>query len=129
MESRIPDNVARFLALHIRSLEQLEILMLVWSHPEQDWTAESVYNIVRSSRSSVGERLEELHGQGLLSLNRSSTPISYRFAPNPPELVEIVAALAHEYKERRVKVVEIIYAPRTEPLKGFADAFKLRKEP
>ncbi len=128
MESQIPESVARFIAQNIGSLEQLEILLLLASVPEQEWSIEAVYNIVRSSPSSVAERLEELRQRGLLFASETK-PTTYRFAPKPMEAAQIVEALAHEYKERRVKVVELVYAPRAEPLKTFADAFKFRKEP
>ena len=128
MESQIPESVARFIAQNIGSLEQLEILLLISSVPEQEWSIEAVYNIIRSSPQSVAERLEELRQRGLLS-GSETKPVAYRFTPRPPEVAQVVEALAHEYKERRVKIVELIYSPRAEPLKTFADAFKFRKEP
>jgi len=127
MESQIPEPVARFIASHIGSLEQLEILLLLAADPKHDWSIDAVYNVIRSSPSSVSERLEELRLRGLLSVSGAKSA-TFRFDPKSPELLPIVDALAHEYKERRVRIVELIYSPRAEPLKTFADAFKLRKD-
>lgn len=126
MEGPIPDSVARFLAAHVRSLEQLEILLLLAGQPAKEWSEGEVYDVIRSSHGSVRERLVELRNQGLLLAGSSST--GFRFAPPSAEIAATVEALAQLYKERRVKIVEMIYAPPAEPLKGFADAFKFKKE-
>ena len=126
MESQIPEIVARFIAANIRSLEQLEILLLVASRVQEEWDAESVNNQIRSSTASVAERLEELTRLNLL--HRSDGP-RYRFNASSTDLAAI-EALAREYKDRRVKIVELIYSqPQpTDPVRGFADAFKFRKD-
>ncbi|HTD65305.1 MAG TPA: hypothetical protein VK846_02090 [Candidatus Limnocylindria bacterium] len=126
----MPESVVRFIASHIRSLEQLEVLLLLSAQPHRDWTAADVYNVVRSSEASIFERLDELRMSGLLSSVESGGSVAktYRFAPSSPELAAVTDLLAHEHKERRVKIVELIYSPQAEPLKGFADAFKFKKD-
>jgi hypothetical protein len=126
MEGPIPDSVARFLAAHVRSLEQLEILLLLAGQPSKEWSGDEVYDVIRSSQGSVRERLGELRNQGLLLANSHGT--AFRFAPSSVEIAATVESLAQLYKERRVKIVEMIYAPPAEPLKGFADAFRFKKE-
>jgi hypothetical protein len=125
MEAPIPESVARFLAAHVRSLEQLEILLLLAASPERVWTADSVNAVVRSSAASAAERLAELRALGLLAVDDSK---AYRYAPPNRDVSAAVEELAHFYKERRVKIVEMIYAPPSDPVRGFADAFKLKKE-
>jgi hypothetical protein len=127
MEGPIPESVARLIAVHIRSLEQLEILLLLANKPEQAWTVDGVYDVIRSSRASVAERLEELRLQGLLVF-AGEPQRDFKYRPQSPELDDAVHALGQLYKERRVKIVEMIYAAPAEPLKGFADAFKFKKD-
>jgi hypothetical protein len=127
MEGPIPDSVTRLIAVHIRTLEQLEILLLLAGQPTQRWNVDGVYNVVRSSRSSVAERLEELRTQGLIAF-ADAEKRDFRFQPQSPEIADAVKLLAECYRERRVKIVEMIYSPPAEPLKGFADAFKFKKE-
>jgi hypothetical protein len=52
----------------------------------------------------------------------------YRYAPTQPALAESVRQLALLYGERRVSVIEQIYAKPADPLQSFADAFRIRKE-
>jgi hypothetical protein len=127
MEGPVPEPVVRLIATHIRTLEQLEILLLLAGRPQQIWSVDAVYNVIRSSRSSVAERLEELRVQGLLAFATLEKK-EFRFQPQSPEIGAAVELLAQSYKERRVKIVEMIYSPPAEPLKGFADAFKFKKD-
>jgi hypothetical protein len=127
MEGPIPESVRRFIAVHIRSLEQLEILLLLAAKPEQRWSIDGVYNVVRSSRNSVAERLDELRLEGLLAFADAERR-EFRYQPLSPEIGDAVQALARFYRERPVKIVEMIYTPPAEPLKGFADSFKLKKD-
>lgn len=126
MEGRIPEPVVHLIATHIRTLEQLEILLLLAGRPQQAWTIDGVYDVIRSSRSSVAERLEELRLQGLVAV--AGAKREFRFQPQSPEIGTAVELLARSYKERRVKIIEMIYSPPAEPLKGFADAFKFIKD-
>jgi hypothetical protein len=127
MEGPIPESVVRLIAVHIRSLEQLEVLLLLADHPDQVWNTDAVYNVIRSSRSSVAERLEELRLQGLLAFANANQR-EFRYQPSSPAISQAVQSLGQCYKERRVKIVEMIYTPPAEPLKGFADAFKFKKD-
>ncbi len=128
-ESGIPAEVERFIASHIKSIEQLEVLLLLSSAPEKRWSVAAVYEVIRSSEASVHERLNELEAQGLVESRSASTPV-YQFSPSNPEASTVVADLALAYKERRVKVVQTIYSPPIVPTAAeeFANAFKLRKE-
>jgi hypothetical protein len=125
METPIPEPVARFLAVHVRTLEQLEILLLLASQPERAWSVDAVYDVIRSSRSSAAERLDELRLQGLLSVSEAGM---YRYQPQVPEIAAVVETLAQLYKQRRVKIVELIYSQPTDPLQHFAEAFKFKKD-
>jgi len=87
----------------------------------------AVYQVIKSSESSVRDRLDELVSQGLLQ--RAATgPLTYRFAPTEKATSPLVAELATAYKERRVRIVQLIYSPPTSAAEEFANAFKLRRD-
>ena len=52
---------------------------------------------------------------------------AYRYSPASPELDALVRALTKVYNERPVTLVRMIYAPRDEKIRSFADAFRLKK--
>jgi predicted transcriptional regulator len=108
-------------------LEQLEILLLLSSSPEQARTVEEIYAQIRSNQQSIARRLQQLVAQGLVRVANESAP-SYRYAPATPEMAEAVQELAVVYKEHRVGVIEHIFSEPPSPIQGFADAFRLRKD-
>lgn len=127
MESAIPNEVQQFIAKYIRSLDQLEVLLLVGALPDREWSANEVYEVVRSNPAVVAQRLDELVKFGLLS--RAGDPPLYRYAPRTEELCEQVSVLSGIYKMSRHRIVELIYAgEKSDSLKGFSDAFRFKRE-
>jgi hypothetical protein len=126
-QGELPDDVYRFLQEHIRSIEQLEILLLLRDGAQRTWTPADVYQIVQSSERSVTDTLEALCRQGLIQ-KIEQPRLAYQFQPKDDSLKETVARVAELYSERRVRVVQAIYSDRTSAADEFAKAFRLRKD-
>jgi hypothetical protein len=127
MEAGIPVEVRQFVEKYIRSLDQLEVLLLVSALPDREWTVDDVYNVVRSSPTVVAERLEFFANAGMLV--RSGTPPVYRYQPRTEQLGHAISSISAAYKLSRHRIVELIYAPsRTDDsLTSFTDAFRFKK--
>jgi tRNA uridine 5-carbamoylmethylation protein Kti12 len=124
-ESDISTDVLEFISEHITSMEQLEVLLALYNQPEKEWTAEAVYLEIQSSQSSVSLQLRELCNKGLLIQTSNQL---FRYSPRTPTLAQTVRALAAVYKERRIKVIELIYRKQIDKVQSFADAFRIRKD-
>ena len=122
----LPSNVRDFLNRFIRSVEQLEILLLVSARGELAWSAAQVYDVILSSESSVARWLEELTRARLL-VREAESPSCFR-ASDDPAVAEQIAALRHAYKTVPTRLIEAIYKRDVDAVQGFADAFKI-KEP
>jgi hypothetical protein len=120
----LPEDVRQFLHQNIESVEQLEVLLLLWRTPERGWTSDEVTTAVYSHPSSVVRRLAMLLGQGLL---REREPGCYQYAPRTPELHAAVTHLDHIYRERRVAVITLIASKPIENVRAFSDAFRFRR--
>jgi hypothetical protein len=120
----VPDQVRRFLSRYIRSLEQLEVLMLVSALPDREWTVDAVFSVVQTNRSLVQQRLDEFVKQGILMRGTEGV---YRFAPQSDALAKDIAAMASFYKLSRHKVIELIYATPSDDILKFSDAFRFKK--
>ena len=69
----------------------------------------------------------DLEGRGLL-VSDGATPPGYRYAPARSEEEVAVAELAQSYAERRVSVISFIFSRPLETVRGFADAFRLKRD-
>jgi hypothetical protein len=126
-QRELPIEIEEFLANNIRSIEQLEILLMLQARPERRWTAGEVNGIIRSSDHSVASTLDQLCKQGLLRCSMESSVPQYQFAPSAA-LGPTITTLARLYAERRVKIIETIYSERLSEMDEFARAFRLRKD-
>ena len=123
----LPGAVRQLLSRHIKSVEQLEVLLLVRSQPQRGWTAAEVYEVIRSSEPSIQSRLQTFTAGGFLT-EEKGPPQTFRFSPKDQNLHAAVDQTAAAYQTSRVRVIEAIFAPETDPVQSFADAFRLRKD-
>jgi hypothetical protein len=121
----LSDALKSFIAEHIHSVEQVEILLLLVRVPERAWNPRAVSDEIRTDPESAADRLEDLHTRGLVSRQQSS-PVGYHYAPRTEELAARVAELAVAYSERRYTVIDLIFAKPSDRIRIFADAFRLR---
>lgn len=135
-ESAIPENVRSFIASHIDSILQLEVLLLLQAQSHREWTSADVAQELRIDAAWASGQMAELAAADLLAASSmsspssapSGTPPAYRYAPRTPELDAAVKGLAREYAERRVTVIGMIFSKPLDKIRNFADAFRIRKE-
>ena len=118
----------QFVEKYIRSLDQLEVLLLVSALPDREWSVNDVYNVVRSSPGAVEERLEFFTAAGIF--HRTEKPPTYRFQPRTEEMARVISSLSAAYKLSRHRVVAFIYSPTRgdDPMTSFTDAFRFKKK-
>ncbi len=121
----IPQRVQRFIATHIDSIEKLEVLLLLRAHAEREWTARDVSLELRIAESSAAMRLTDLTARRLAAQVAEGR---YRFGPLNAEDAQDVAELAATYSTRRVSVISFIFSKPLEKVRGFADAFRLKRD-
>jgi hypothetical protein len=124
MTSRLPPHVERFLVENVRSLEQLEILLLLHRAPERSWTAAEVAKELRIEPASAARRLEDLLVRG-----HAARAEGEAFRGDGPEaLRSTIRDLAEAYETLRVTVIQVVYSRPAENIQLFADAFLIRKD-
>jgi hypothetical protein len=130
-EEGLSASIVQFIEQYVRSVEQLEIILLLARNPEQEFSIQAVYQVIMSTRDSVQGWLDEMVSTNLAVCN-AGPPATYKFATANAALLESAQWLGSSYKAYPVRVIEAIYRPRkpqTDPAQGFADAFRLRKKP
>ena len=125
-QSGLPENVRAFLSAHIRSIGELEVLLLLQRNPLRWWSAHQVNGELKTSLEAATKHLEHLHGARLLQ-QRTAAVQEYRFDAADAHLAAIVQ-LAALSKDWLTSIVEAIYAPRKSSIRDFAEAFRVGKK-
>jgi DNA-binding MarR family transcriptional regulator len=123
----IPEEVLRFIETNVDSIEQLEILRLLGEQPERQWSAVNIAAESQIQVSAIGAELAALESRGLLKTMPIEGNLHCAYDVRTPEIEVSLKQLLQLYKERPVTLIKIVYA-RTDRLKAFADAFRVRKE-
>lgn len=122
-ESPIPLDLQNFILRHIDSIGQIEALLLLRSHAEEDWDVNSVAKRLYISDRETEEALANLCADGLLTCADGS----YRYASMSPDIVSLVDQLAETYQANLIAVTNIVHGkPRR--IRAFANAFKMRRD-
>ena len=70
-------------------------------------------------------RLHQLESAGLILRDAEGR---CRINQNDRTRLSIIADLAEAYRTMRVRIIEAIYTPKTDAVRTFADAFKLKRK-
>ena len=120
----LSDDSRALIGTVIDSVETLEILLLLRRSPQTYWAAAAVAEQLGMRPETTRTRLEALRHRGLLAAGADTG--AYRFAPSDPKVVNGINELADAYADRRISVINAIYAANLERLRAFSDAFRMK---
>jgi hypothetical protein len=122
-DESLPPPVVHFIARHIATVEELEILLLLAREEGKAWTAEGIYQVVKSSRQSVAQVLARFLAAGFVTASADGHSIV------PLAGLPLLHELSRCYREMPVRVIQAIYQRPRDAAQEFADAFKLKRKP
>jgi hypothetical protein len=128
MNAGIPTDVASFVQASFTSVEELELLTLLQARPEAVWTSSALAKELGSTPESISRRLAAFAALGIIAPPSSDDPPNIRYAPATTLLAGLLHGVALTYRQRRIAMVTMIYERPHDPLRSFADAFRLRKD-
>jgi hypothetical protein len=126
MSDDFPADIKQFIADHIDSVAELELLLLLRRDPAQAWTPSAAGQRLYASADVVALQMADLQAKQLLTSGPDEQTFVYR--PQIAEMVPYVDQLAELYRERRVAVITAIYSKPSDKIRRFADSFRLRKD-
>jgi AraC-like DNA-binding protein len=124
----IPNDVEAFLIDHIDSIDVLEVLLFLFQHPSDRWTALQIARELRINEAQAARRLEQLTHDQLTDRDASASEPAYSFEPADSTVIETIRRLDQVYRERRVGVITLIFSKPSDKIRTFADAFKFWRE-
>lgn len=131
-DQKLPEEVQRFLREHIESFEQLEIVLLLRSRPDQAMNSTAISAELRLPEAIVDETLDTLSERELVARAPGADGPLFNYSPETPALAELVSAVAQLNQDRQLDVMRLMTANsidrlRAKALSTFADAFLLRR--
>lgn len=128
MVDPLPEEVKQFMEANIDSVEQLEILRVLGEDPQREWPAAELAREVQTPASNILTHLAALRARGLLVTETRGADLFCRHGADSREREGMLTRLLQVYRERPVSMIRLVYARAKDPLKTFADAFRLKKE-
>jgi hypothetical protein len=122
----LSERLRTFLQQRLASLDQIEVVLLLRSDPARTWTATEVAQTLGTAPEPAAMRLFLLASSGVLALETSGMP-RYRYAPTDPDTRALIDELSVAYAEDRNAIASLVDSSPRDPLRSFADAFKLKK--
>jgi DNA-binding HxlR family transcriptional regulator len=109
-DRNISESLRLFIEAHINSIEEVEVLILLRATEEREWSAAQISRELGASVSWIQERLDDLASKGFLVVQQADSAPLYRFAPSSQESRAQIEDLAITYKQRRLRVISLVYA-------------------
>lgn len=125
--SEVSPAVAAFITDHVRSLDELQLLMAIMQSGERWWDASSAARESGLPVPAARAVLDRFAARNLLDI-RITDDVRYQFSPGTPALRDTARMAAEVYRKRPLAVARLV--PR-EPRRGitdFADAFRIRRD-
>src|SRR5687767_18601 len=127
MPNQISSQVTAFITAHVRSVEALQVLMVLVQSPERWWDARAVWHETGLSAGVAGRMLQQLASSNLLDI-RVTGDVRYRFAPGTPDLRAAALACCELYCRAPWVLVSGLPGVTRRSLADFADAFRIRRD-
>ena len=112
-----------FVNKHITSIEQIEVLLVLYQDRARLWSISELSAMLRSSPNAIGSRIESLKRSRLAQGTAAS---GYRYSAGGHD-DDMVAVLKEQYAMRRFSVIELVFSPAS-GAQLFADAFRFTEE-
>lgn len=125
MINSIPPEIRDFLTDCIESVSQLELLLFIYERKNIQWSAEEISRELRTHTTMASKQMEQLASKGVLEKLSEN---KFQYAPIKEDTHKKVNELFSLYHERPVAIVTFIFTKPEDKLKGFADAFKFKKD-
>jgi len=129
-DSALPTPLHDFICDRIRSIEELEVLLLVKESPQTTFCARALACALNITEALAEAALQRLASEGLMVVEGRSSQV-YRYAPPRAELAQAVELLASLYPRAKVDIVMLVSHCAMERIRAvhvraFAQAFLAR---
>ena len=123
----LPPEVRLFLENAINSIEQLQVLLLLYIKPDRAWSISEIATELRSVDTSIEKRLNDIYQKQILEKYKDDEKL-HKFLPASSTMRTLIENVAYQNQLRPYQVIDAIYSAPSKSIQDFADAFKVRGE-
>jgi len=124
---KLPPVIKGFVAAHVRTLDELQLLMALVQSGDRWWDADDAAREFGMAVPEARAALDHLAARNLLDI-RIGEDLHYRFRPGTPELGDAARAAAEAYRQRPLDVARLVQPAERRSVRDFADAFRIRHD-
>lgn len=126
MGRELSNDIKEFIAEHVHSVLQLEVLLLVSQNKDKAWTPAAVGRELHLSAESAKVQLDELSRNLLTHLDGVGEDL-YNYNSSSAQLDQTLSQLATAYAIQRVAVLTLIFAKPVDKVRLFKETFRMIK--
>lgn len=124
MFTKISSEVQEFIRQHIQSVTLLELLLTMKAAPQRNWCSADISAEMRTNAEYASAQLAILEKKKLI---KQVSKDCFRYDEKGEHHI-VVEKLEEEYNSHRPTVINYIYSQPIDSIRGFADAFKIKKD-
>jgi hypothetical protein len=121
----LSNDVKEFIAEHIHSVPQLEVLLLLGQNHNELWSADAAGRELNLNPALAKAQLDDLLSNGLLVLADGTGPGLYRYNHSSSHVNKTLKQLGIAYATQRVAVLSLILAKPTDKVRLFTETFRM----
>jgi hypothetical protein len=125
MAQAVSTELEQMIREKLSSIEQIDIVLLLRANPEKNWTAVDISRAFGTPQESTAMRLFLLASKGLILFGGSGIP-TYRYAGDG-DSGALLDELSRVRSERPEALIGIAEGAAPDPVRSFADAFKVKR--
>lgn len=125
MSAEITEAIRHFILGAFANMDELRIFLLLSADRERVMAIGALSASLNLSNDKVKAGVAHLLENGLVEALAEPMP-GFRFAPASPGLAALAEAVVSLDREMPVTLLKLVASRPAEPVKAFADAFKLR---
>jgi hypothetical protein len=119
--------VVAFVTEHIRTLSELQLLMLLIQSSDRWWDAGSLAHESGLTIRDASKALDHFGSHNLLDI-RITGDVRYQYRPGTKELRDGAEACAAAYRSQPLGLARLVTGPSAASVRDFADAFRVRRQ-
>lgn len=123
---RLSEPLSAFLRKRLTSAEQIDIVVLLM-RDRRAWAASEVAQALDMAPEATAMRLFLLASAGFIAFEAAGMPRYQYVGAGDSETDRLLHELAEVHANDRAAILEVVDAPPPDPVRSFADAFRLKR--